>query len=151
MFDLAGECPDLKTVILLDNDAKDFKEQAKAVGLTLFTFKEFEALGKENPAPARPPKPDDLAILMYTSGTTSRPKGVMITHANLMATVGGIIYEIEITKDDRLLSYLPLAHILERAAETSFYYCGGAVGFFQGVRTLPLLLRSSFHHPFDVF
>jgi long-chain acyl-CoA synthetase len=132
VFDLAGECPDLKTVILLDNDDKGFKDQAKAVGLTLFTFKEFEALGKENPAPARPPKPDDLAILMYTSGTTSRPKGVMITHANLMATVGGIIHEIEITKDDRLLSYLPLAHILERAAETSFYYCGGAVGFFQG-------------------
>jgi long-chain acyl-CoA synthetase len=58
--------------------------------------------------------PTDLATLVYTSGTTGPPKGAMITHANLMATVRSLTALIELRPDDRYLSFLPLSHITER-------------------------------------
>ena len=71
--------------------------------------------------------------IMYTSGTTARPKGVMITHGNLMAMVAGAPYALKkLTSDDVFLSYLPLAHILERAAEATLYFHGAAIGFYSG-------------------
>ncbi len=63
-------------------------------------------------------KPSDVAIIVYTSGTTGPPKGAMLTHANLFAAgrAFGAIWEA--TPEDELLSYLPLCHILERALST---------------------------------
>jgi len=60
-------------------------------------------------APA--PQPDDLALLMYTSGTTGRPKGVMLTQANLVANAQAIAAEHALTPADRVLGVLPLYHI----------------------------------------
>lgn len=63
-------------------------------------------------APAAPaPRPDDLALLMYTSGTTGRPKGVMLTQANLVANASAIAAEHALTPADRVLGVLPLYHI----------------------------------------
>jgi long-chain acyl-CoA synthetase len=62
--------------------------------------------------PAAPaPRPDDLALLMYTSGTTGRPKGVMLTQANLVANAKAISAEHALTAADRVLGVLPLYHI----------------------------------------
>jgi long-subunit acyl-CoA synthetase (AMP-forming) len=58
--------------------------------------------------------PDDLLTLIYTSGTTGPPKGVEITHANMVATIQGIHRIIEFPDDGRLVSWLPMAHIAER-------------------------------------
>ena len=58
-----------------------------------------------------PPRPDDLALLMYTSGTTGRPKGVMLTQANLVANANAITAEHALTRADRVLGVLPLYHI----------------------------------------
>jgi acyl-CoA synthetase (AMP-forming)/AMP-acid ligase II len=62
-------------------------------------------------ANAVPPAPDDLALLMYTSGTTGRPKGVMLTQANLAANALSISAEHALTAHDRVLAVLPLYHI----------------------------------------
>ncbi len=59
-------------------------------------------------------EPDDLLTLIYTSGTTGPPKGVEITHANMVATIEGIHGIIEFPDDGRLVSWLPMAHIAER-------------------------------------
>ena len=56
-------------------------------------------------------QPDDLALLMYTSGTTGVPKGVMLTQANLVANAQAIGQEHSLTADDRVLAVLPLYHI----------------------------------------
>jgi long-chain acyl-CoA synthetase len=64
---------------------------------------------------ASPPHPDDLATLVYTSGTTGNPKGVMLTHANLMYQVGGLQEVVRPQPGDCSLSMLPPWHIYERA------------------------------------
>lgn len=70
---------------------------------------------------------------MYTSGTTSRPKGVMISHENVVAVVCAVVEIIPgLCNKDSYFSYLPLAHILERAAEASMFNRGASIGFFQG-------------------
>jgi long-chain acyl-CoA synthetase len=58
--------------------------------------------------------PSDLLTLIYTSGTTGPPKGVELTHANVMATVAGVIERLRLTSGMRAISWLPMAHIAER-------------------------------------
>jgi long-chain acyl-CoA synthetase len=130
---LAKDSPSLKAVILIGEATDAHRELAKEVGLDFFTFDEIEKAGANEPADPRPPQPDDLAILMYTSGTTSNPKGVLITHANLISTIAGVLQAVmPLTHSDVYLSYLPLAHILERAAIASLMCNGASVGFYQG-------------------
>lgn len=80
-----------------------------------------------------PPEEDDLAAILYTSGTTGKPKGVMLTHRNLVQNVIGTSTLIDLGPEDRLLSILPLAHTYEctigflipLAAGATVYYLGG--------------------------
>lgn len=59
--------------------------------------------------------PDSLATIIYTSGTTGRPKGVMLSHANILQNATGCLRMIDIFTDDLMLSFLPLSHTLERS------------------------------------
>ncbi len=63
-----------------------------------------------------PTRPDDLASIVYTSGTTGRPKGVMLSHANILSNARAAASLVDIGPDDRFLSFLPLSHMLERTA-----------------------------------
>src|SRR3954463_3975785 len=76
----------------------------------------FAAILHEERAPRLPSLTSslDLAALMYTSGTTSRPRGVMITHGNIIANTNSIVQYLRLTQDDRAMSVLP------------FHYCFGA-------------------------
>ncbi|SHN15257.1 long-chain fatty acid--CoA ligase, partial [Rhizobacter sp. OV335] len=75
--------------------------------------------------PATPPQPDDLAAVVYTSGTTGKPKGVMLTHANVVANVMAVLAHVAPGPDDVFLSFLPLSHTFER---TAGYYLPIAAG-----------------------
>jgi len=59
-------------------------------------------------------EPDDLASIVYTSGTTGRPKGVMLSHRNMLSNAYSGMRSVALTPQDRLLSFLPLSHTLER-------------------------------------
>ncbi|KAI5658823.1 hypothetical protein M9H77_27616 [Catharanthus roseus] len=88
--------------------------------------------GKSNIQPFCPPKPEDVATICYTSGTTGTPKGVVLTHANLISNVAGMTVTVKFYSSDIYISYLPLAHIYERANQIMSVYYGVAVGFYQG-------------------
>lgn len=78
----------------------------------VIAMESFSAGGRESHAISEPPRcsKDDVAILVYTSGTTGRPKGVMITHHNLIAQVKGVTSCLNVNANDRLLGLLPLHH-----------------------------------------
>src|SRR5664280_447956 len=73
----------------------------------------------------QPPTGDELAALVYTSGTTGKPKGVMLTHANVMSNVGATLARVAPLPSDLFLSFLPLSHTFER---TAGYYLPIAAG-----------------------
>jgi long-chain acyl-CoA synthetase len=74
-------------------------------------------------------QPDDLATLIYTSGTTGNPKGVMLTHRNIAFNVEALRRVAPIDPGDRILSFLPVSHVYERAAIYAFTAYGGSVSF----------------------
>jgi len=76
-----------------------------------------------------PPQPDDLAVIMYTSGSTDLPKGVMISHSNVVGALSGLLSGIGVTKDDVYLSFLPLAHVLAFIVECAALYFGATIGY----------------------
>ncbi len=82
-------------------------------------------------------KPDDLAAIVYTSGTTGRPKGVMLSHGNVVSNVKAIHRRIAARPDDLFLSFLPLSHTFERTGGYYFAIASGAcVAFARSVAQL---------------
>lgn len=95
-------------------------------------------LGAARPEPpAAPADPRDLTTIIYTSGTTGRPKGVVLSHRNIIANIEAVLQGIAGYREDVFLSFLPLSHALER---TVGYYLpiatGGAVVFARSIQTL---------------
>jgi long-chain acyl-CoA synthetase len=77
--------------------------------------------------------PDDLATLVYTSGTTGDPKGAMLTHGNITSNVTTVRDIVPFKPGDVALSILPLSHILERMVDYIYYYKGGCVAYAENV------------------
>ncbi|MCW5808493.1 MAG: AMP-binding protein [Deltaproteobacteria bacterium] len=75
-----------------------------------------DVVARTPPIDGRPPRaPADLAMLIYTSGSTGQPKGVMHSFERVTRAIEGIVASVGSREDDRMLSYLPLAHVYERA------------------------------------
>jgi len=86
---------------------------------------------------------DDIATLVYTSGTTGPPKGTVLTHGNIEWTITAVESMVGLTPDDRLLSYLPLSHIAERVvSHVGQIVSGGETWFAQSLATVPEDLRA---------
>ncbi|CAL8303531.1 long-chain-fatty-acid--CoA ligase 6 isoform X1 [Gadus morhua] len=131
------ETPALRRIIIMDTfDATSLLEQAQGCGVTIQAMAEVEALGREHHRKPIPPAPEDLSIVCFTSGTTGNPKGVMLTHGNVVADFSGFLKVTDKVicpnKDDCLISFLPLAHMFERLIESVVYCHGGRIGFYQG-------------------
>jgi long-chain acyl-CoA synthetase len=86
-------------------------------------------------------KPDDLATIIYTSGTTGEPKGVMLTHGNLVSNLVDSSGHFSFGVADTALSVLPLSHIFEREAMYMYMYRGMAVYFAESLETIGSNLR----------
>ena len=80
-------------------------------------------------------KPDDIASIVYTSGTTGPPKGVMLTHSNFISNVKTCASLIEFSDKDTVLSLLPLSHVLERMVTFTYLYKGCSIGYAESFET----------------
>ncbi|XP_041426043.1 long-chain-fatty-acid--CoA ligase 5 isoform X2 [Xenopus laevis] len=131
-----GQMPVLKSIVLMEQIDTELKERGAKCRVEILTMEEVEYLGKENFKKPVPPKPSDLSLVCFTSGTTGDPKGAMLTHENIVADATGFIKNTESTfmplTSDIAISYLPMAHMFERVVQTVMYHSGGKVGFFQG-------------------
>ncbi len=87
--------------------------------------------------------PDDLMTLIYTSGTTGTPKGVMLSHRNLLSNIKAVIDIFPMENGDRALSILPLCHITERMVNYVYQYTGVKVFYARNWTSLLKDLRES--------
>ncbi len=84
-----------------------------------------------------PTKPEDLATIIYTSGTTGRPKGVMLSHSNIVSNVRAALDIFDITGQDACLSFLPLSHVFERmAGYYTMLYQGVSIAYARAIETV---------------
>jgi long-chain acyl-CoA synthetase len=133
LFDLKPELPQLKKLILLDPEGKTAEGVHSLQELLVWG----ETLRKQGDKRAEERiegiQPEDLFTLIYTSGTTGKPKGVMLTHANMISQMKAIPIELNCT--DRVLSLLPVWHIFERVFEM-YTICCGVCTYYTNIRTL---------------
>lgn len=127
---------------LLYKNAMDAIAEIKKIrsDIKFYSINEVIKLGEENDSSIdfHPPTAKDMACIMYTSGSTGPPKGVVLSHENVVAGVGGVSENIPITtvgENDRIIAFLPLAHIFELVFELMALFWGGVTGY-ANVKTL---------------
>lgn len=118
----------VKNVIYFEDDETAQFDNMKS--LRVASFNEVEKLGKENPVKPNLPTKEDIAVIMYTSGSTGLPKGVMMSHGNLVATAAAVMTLVpNLGTNDVYIAYLPLAHVFELEAEIVMLASGVAIGY----------------------
>lgn len=141
LHEVLVECPAIEHVV--------FFEKPPGEGTRGISLAELEARGQKIES-AQPDlinnavsliKPDDLATIIYTSGTTGEPKGVMLTHSNLVSNLIDSSGHLSFAKDDSALSVLPLSHVLERVAMYMYLYHGMAAYFGESLEAIGQNLR----------
>jgi long-chain acyl-CoA synthetase len=145
ILEVRARCPQLVKIVVYDMDGlHGFRDEQ------VMPFEALLGLGAryegEHPgawdALVELPKPDDLAILVYTSGTTGPPKGAMLSHRNILFQLGYADFLAEPREGDQQLSFLPLSHVAERTF-TVFYplRTGATVNFAESIDTVPENIR----------
>lgn len=123
----------LKTLVIMDEWALTEDDIKELQGIEWYKFSQLIEIGKKETKPARTVTPDDIMCFSYTSGTTGLPKGAMISHKNLIATIAGAEDRLYLmSPQDVYLSYLPLAHVLERIVFLMISNLGAKYSIFGG-------------------
>jgi long-chain acyl-CoA synthetase len=140
VLEVKDRLPILKYIIVVD--MKGLRNYQDSM---ILSFKEVENLGcsRHEKEPqcfetmVGATQPDDVAIMVYTSGTTGKPKGAMITHRNMVAMIHGLSQVLAFDQKDSFVSALPLCHIAERSFSLIYpMWAGCSVNFAESVATL---------------
>ncbi|KAF5738628.1 Acyl-CoA synthetase [Tripterygium wilfordii] len=132
LLSFLSEIPTVRLIVVVGGIDEQMPSLPSSTGVQVVAYSKLLNQGRSNVQPFCPPKPDDVATICYTSGTTGTPKGAVLSHENLIANVAGATFSMKFNSSDVYISYLPLAHIYERANQVMTVYFGVAVGFYQG-------------------
>jgi long-chain acyl-CoA synthetase len=145
ILEVRARCPALVKIVVYDMEGLHGFQDGQVM-----TFEALLELGgrydREHPGAidrmVEIPQPDDLAILVYTSGTTGPPKGAMLSHRNILFQLAYADFITELREGDQQLSFLPLCHVAERTF-TVFnpLYTGSTVNFAESLDTVPDNIR----------
>ncbi len=144
-LEVRDQLPRLQKIVVFDMDGLRDLADPMVIGMD-----ELRRLGREHNAQhpeavmqrVQQVKPEDLAILVYTSGTTGKPKGAMHSHEGLVYTVRGYNTLISRTDADECMCFLPLCHIAERLGGEYFsLYTGARLNFVENPETIPENVR----------
>jgi long-chain acyl-CoA synthetase len=141
-----SECDSLEKVVLF---ADDGPKASEAIGPGVMSLAELEERGRQlgigKPgllaSLASQVMPDDLATIIYTSGTTGEPKGVMLTHSNLVSNMIDSSWQLRFGEGDTALSVLPLSHVYERLAMYMYIFHGMSVYYAESIDKIGENLR----------
>jgi long-chain acyl-CoA synthetase len=147
VISIADQAPALRAIVVID-----LPETLPASRLPIVSLAEVSARGhrrildgwgvaREFQDGANRVQPDDPATLIYTSGTTGEPKGVVLTHGNLVGNLESLHEVLDLTDEDLALSFLPLSHAFERIVAYVYLRHGVSVVFAESVDTIDRDLR----------
>ena len=132
---IASEVPSLRQVIQLDTDSAP--DAGLPNRLAALSLTDLLASGEHSSRPAQPVPDPGLATIIYTSGTTGRPKGVMLSHTNMLANAEDAAAVLPLDEEDLTLSFLPLSHGFERTGGLyTILRAGGAIAYGGGIASL---------------
>ncbi|MFI5263283.1 MAG: AMP-binding protein, partial [Candidatus Kapaibacterium sp.] len=130
----AKECGSLELILIMNKSYQPYESP-----IPILTFDEllsFESTIDIQEEAAKAAE-DDVVTIIYTSGTTGTPKGVMLTHKNLVSNVQGALAALPpIGSQDVFLSFLPLCHSFERIASYFLFYSGASAAFAESIDTI---------------
>ncbi|KAI5383451.1 long chain acyl-CoA synthetase 4 [Lathyrus oleraceus] len=127
----------LKTLVSFGKVTPEQKQEVEKFGLIIYSWDEFLEVGHDKSFDTPVKKKSDICTIMYTSGTTGDPKGVLISNESIITLLAGITQLLnscneELSDKDIFLSYLPLAHIFDRIVEEAMIWVGASIGFWRG-------------------
>jgi long-chain acyl-CoA synthetase len=145
--EVGGELPDLERVVIFDPPGAPEAGADGDGGLRqeVVSWTDFLARGRDAGAAmseetfrseALSAKPDDTATILYTSGTTGDPKGVMLSHNNLHSNVRAAQRVLPIDESDSTLSFLPLSHVFQRMVDYLLFNRGCAISYARSLETV---------------
>jgi long-chain acyl-CoA synthetase len=145
---LAGGPSAIRAVVVMDGAAA----LPEAAGVPIVSLDEVASrghrrildgwgVGREFQDAAKRVRPGDVATIIYTSGTTGPPKGVMLTHGNLVANIAGVKGVLHLDEEDTALSFLPLCHAFERLVACVYLASGVSMIFAESFETVDRDLR----------
>ncbi|MBI5248001.1 MAG: AMP-binding protein, partial [Desulfomonile tiedjei] len=145
VLEVKDELPLLKKIIVMD--MKGLRHYADPL---IMSFEDVEEIGRkvdeEDPQKFQRTtdllKAEDVAIMVYTSGTTGPPKGAMIRHEHILRMASAMVKVIPQDENDEIVSYLPLCHVAERMLSVGLpLYTGATVNFAESVDTVTFAMR----------
>ncbi|KAM3331415.1 hypothetical protein ACQJBY_027418 [Aegilops geniculata] len=127
----------LKTIVSFGKVTQEQKEEVSKYGLSIYSWDEFISLAGDQEFDLPVNQRTDICTIMYTSGTTGDPKGVLISNASIICLIAGVDRLLNsvnerLEETDVYMSYLPLAHIFDRVVEELFMFHGASIGFWRG-------------------